>query len=129
MSQGSQESLWEVLNTAGNLSGRFVAGTNATIPLSDLVDGSCLDGRAEELRGRSVLVAMQDHLSAALALIELDGIAGRLILYPADLPIDHVPFVIASVPVDTIVTDQTAVVASHGVGPCITCRLPIVPAH
>ncbi len=129
MPQSSQKSLWEALSTAGNLSGRFVAGTNATIPLSDLVDGSCLDGRAEELRGRSVLVAMQDHLAAALALIELDGIAGRLVLYPADLPIDHMPFVIASVPVDAIVTDQTAVIASHGVGLCIMYRLPIVPAH
>ncbi len=130
MRPGKPFSLWEGVKTAGNLSGRFLSGASANIPLSDVVGGSCLEGRAEELRGRSVLLATRDHLATALALIELDGIACRLVLCPADLPIEHVPFVIASVPVDAIVTDLPALLAaSHGIGPCIACSLTITPAR
>ena len=48
--------------------------------------GSIFGGRLEEFRGRSVLIASTDQLTAALALLELDGMARRLILYPPDLP-------------------------------------------
>ena len=58
-------------------------------------DGTGLGGRAAELAGRSVLVATRDQLAAALALIELDGVARRLILCTPDVTPEHLPAVVA----------------------------------
>ncbi len=123
-------SLWNGLTATGNLSDRFLSGAAATVTFGDLVRGSCLGGRAEELRGRSVLIATRDQLTAALALIELDGIARRLILCPPDLASEHLPFVIESAAVDAIVSD----VATPGldiprVGCFITCSPKMVLAN
>jgi len=77
------------------------------VALGDLVDGSALDGRGDELHGRSVLILTTDQLTAALALFELDGIARRIVLSPPDLPIEHLPAVIEAAKVDALVTDRT----------------------
>jgi len=108
MPQNSRASLWDALSAAGDLSARFVHGLQASVALSDLVAGSTLYGRGDELRGRSVLVATIDQLTAASALIELDGIASRVILYPPDLSLEHLNFVIDSAAVDAIVSDRQA---------------------
>jgi len=111
------------------LSARFLSGGDATVTLGDLAGGSILRGRGEEFRGRSVLVATTDQLTAALALIELDGIARRLVLYPPDLPVEHIPLVIASARVDAIVSDRTAPeVDPAAVDLHITCSPKIEPA-
>jgi acyl-coenzyme A synthetase/AMP-(fatty) acid ligase len=129
MPQSERVSIWNTLSLVGSLSGRFLSGVTATVSLSDLTRGSSLNGHVEELRGRSVLVATTDQLSAALALIELDGIARRLILYPGDLPAEHIPFVIASVPADAIVSDRSALETNHvNVRPYVTCSPKILPA-
>jgi acyl-coenzyme A synthetase/AMP-(fatty) acid ligase len=89
-----------------------------------------MGGRAGELKGRSVVIATTDPLSAALTAIELDGIARQLVLYPADLPIEHVPYVTASVPVDAIVSDRCALGADHpAVGTYIQCSRELVTAN
>jgi acyl-coenzyme A synthetase/AMP-(fatty) acid ligase len=105
--QSSALTLWDALNSARDLSGAFVAGPDTCVALSDLIAGSALDGRGDELRGRSVLVMTTDQLSAALSLLELDGIARRLVLYPPDLPLEYLPFVVESANVDAIVSDRT----------------------
>jgi acyl-coenzyme A synthetase/AMP-(fatty) acid ligase len=128
MPRNDLKSLRKTISSTGNASGRFISGANATFALSDLMQGTCLSGGAEQLRGRSVLIATRDPVASALALIELDGIARRLVLYPVDLPIEHVPFVIASVPVDAIVSDETTLGANHpAIGPYVTCSPKIVP--
>lgn len=100
-------SLWNALVDAGDLTGCFVVGAHARFALGDLVSGSALDGRGDELRGQSVLILAKDQLTAALALLELDGIARRITLYPPNLPLEHLDFVIESASVDAIVTDRT----------------------
>ncbi len=60
------------------------------------------------MRGRTVLVATHDQLSAALALIELDGVAQRLVLCPPDLASEHFPHVIATAGADAWVRDAQA---------------------
>ena len=107
MPQNSQASLWNTLSAAGDLSARFVFGAEASIALGDLVAGSALYGRGDELRGLSVLIATTNQLTAASALIELDGIARRIVLCPPDLPLELLPFVIDSADVDAIVSDRT----------------------
>ena len=129
MPQSDQASLWNRLNAAGNLSDRFLFGTNATVTLGDLAWGSCLGGRAEELRGKSVLIATADQLAAALALIELDGVARRLVLCPSDLPVEHFPFVIDATDADAIVSDRATPGSSVPPTGCfVTCTPKLVPA-
>ena len=110
--QNNWTSLWNALSTAGDLSGRFVAGTEARIALSDLVAGSALYGRGDELCGRSVLVTTTNQFTTASALIELDGVARRIVLCPPDLPLEHLPYVIDAAKVDAIVSDR----ATFGLG-------------
>jgi acyl-coenzyme A synthetase/AMP-(fatty) acid ligase len=106
MPQNSQASLWNALSAAGDLSARFVFGAEASIALGDLVAGSTLYGRGDELRGLSVLVTTTNQLTTASALIELDGIVRRIVLCPPDLPVELLPFVIDSADVDAIVSDR-----------------------
>src|SRR5881409_2684322 len=122
-------SLWSSLSAAGHLSERALWGADASVTLGDLVRGSSLSGRLELLRGRSVLVATRDQLTAALALIELDAVARRLVLCPPDLPAEHLPFVAATAAVDALVSDRTAPDAGPpGVGTVVTCTPRIAPA-
>ena len=121
-------SLWSSSSGAGRLSDRALWGAEASVSLGDLVDGSGLGGRLEELRDRSVLVATRDQLTAALALIELDGVASRLVLCPPDLPAEHVPYVVATAAVDAQVIDEAAPVgAAPGVETLVACSPKITP--
>lgn len=129
MPHSDRASLWETLRFAGNLSGRFVSGANASVAYSDLVQGTCFSGDAEQLRGRSVLIATRDQFNAALALIELDGVARRLIVYPDDLPLEHLRFVADSVHVDAIVSDQLLSGESSALAPCVMCGCSVEPAR
>src|SRR3989442_15976932 len=122
-------SLWSSLSAAGHPSGPRLWGADASGTLGDLVRGSSLSGRLELLRGRSVLVATRDQLTAALALIELDAVARRPVLCPPDLPAEHLPFVAATAAVDALVSDRTAPHARPpGVGNVVTCTPRIAPA-
>src|SRR5580698_6125046 len=132
MAQSERASLWDEVISVGALPDGLCAGVDATVAWGDLVRGSCLGGRAEELRGRSVLVSTSDQLTAALALIELDGVARRLVLCPSDLPPQHVPFVIKSADVDAIVSDQLTSapgVEMPSLACFVTCSSKIVSAE
>src|ERR1700751_313319 len=107
MSQVNRVSLWHALSAAGDLSDRFVFGAEGSIALSDLVAGSTLYGRGEELSGRSVLVMTTSQFTTASAVIELDGIARRIVLCPPDLPLEHLSYVIDTAEVDAIVSDRS----------------------
>jgi len=119
-------SLWDSLNASGRLSERRLWGVESSFCLGDLRQGSSLGGRLAELRGRSILVATGDQLAAALALVELDGVARRLVLCPPDLPLEHLPFVISTAAVDAVVSDGMAAEAgAHGIEPFVTCGASI----
>jgi acyl-coenzyme A synthetase/AMP-(fatty) acid ligase len=108
MPRSSPPSLWNALNAShDDLFARFLFGATASVALGDLIRGSALDARGEELRGRSVLIATKDQLTAALTLLELDGVARRLVLCPADLSSEYLPFVVEAAGVDAIVSDRT----------------------
>lgn len=98
-------SLWNRINSAGNPSNIWISSADRTITLSELLRGSCLEARLEELRGRSVLILTRDQLSAAISAIELDGIARQIVLWPADVPTEHLSFVMESARVDAVLSD------------------------
>jgi hypothetical protein len=91
MPQDNPPSLRSSIIAAGNLSTRMMVGLDAKATWDELVHGSILEDRSIDLRGQSVLVATSDQFRAAAALIELDGIARRVVLYPPDLSREHLP--------------------------------------
>ena len=99
-------SIRDKLGNASDCSSRFLWGAAACVSLGGLLRGTSLGGRRLELSGRSVLLATRDQFAAALALIELDGIAARLIICPPDISPEHLPAVIAKGGVDAIVSDH-----------------------
>jgi acyl-coenzyme A synthetase/AMP-(fatty) acid ligase len=127
--QNNPGSLWSRSSAAGLLSERFLWGAEGSVALGELAQGSSLGAPLEELAGRCVLVATTGQLTAALALIELDGIARRLVLSPPDLPREHVPFVMATAAVDAVVSDRPAPDDdSPGGGAFVSCSPKIAPA-
>jgi acyl-coenzyme A synthetase/AMP-(fatty) acid ligase len=111
-----------LLSAEKHLSGCSLIGSDATASLRDLAGSSSLGGRLEELRGRSVLVATRDQLTAGLALIELDGIARRMVLSPGNLPRAFLPYIAATAEVDAIVSDETTHAADiPGIGCFVAC--------
>ena len=94
------------------MSDRWLADAGTLVPLTALAHGSSLGVPAAELRGRSVLLATEDQLSAALALIELDGVARRIVLCPPDLPPEHLSAVAGTAEAEAVVTDSRARIAS-----------------
>ena len=93
------------LSAPANGGKRFLHGRSASVALDRLVHGSSLGGDLAALDGACVLVLTSTQLTAALTLIELDGVARRMILCPADFPREHLPVVIANGEVDAIVSD------------------------
>ena len=102
----STSSLWERINESGVAAERSLWTSDTSIALAGLVTRSALSCRLDELRGRSVLLSTSDQLAAALALIELDGIARRIVLCPPDLDPAHLPYVLKTAEVDTVASDR-----------------------
>ena len=128
MPSGEWGSLWSALRGAGPLAARGLWGVEGSVGFDELRRGSSLRGRLEELRGRAVLVATREQLTTALALIELDGVARRLVLCPADLPLEDVPFIMATAGVDAVVSDRAALEAgARSVGAFVTCSPRLGP--
>jgi acyl-coenzyme A synthetase/AMP-(fatty) acid ligase len=59
----------------------------------------------EAFRARSILLALPSQLATITAMIALDGIARRIILWPYDLPHAQIPAIVESAAVDFVVTD------------------------
>ncbi len=77
--------------------------------------------------GRSLLILADGQLTAALALIELDGVARRLVIGPPDITPQQVEAVIADSEADAlIVGPEHASNEAFGL-PAIRCNLPLTP--
>jgi acyl-coenzyme A synthetase/AMP-(fatty) acid ligase len=125
------DSLWCVLSAKGSPR-NCLFGHAAAVPLVELVHRSALFGRGEELKDRSVLIATQDQLTAALALVELDGLARRIVLCPPDLPFEYLPTIREAAEVDAIVSDVASFVSgaaggSYDVRHVLQCTSKLVP--
>jgi acyl-coenzyme A synthetase/AMP-(fatty) acid ligase len=119
--------LWGSMLANGPSGGSFYSPGNV-VRLSELSAASIFGGRLEELRGRTVLLATRDQLSAALALIELDGVAQRIVLCPPDLAAAHFPAVIATSGAQAWVRDaEVPEEFASGLEACITVRADLVP--
>jgi acyl-coenzyme A synthetase/AMP-(fatty) acid ligase len=91
--------------------------------------GTSLAGRLGELAGLSILLATASQLTTALALIELDGIARRLVILPPDIATGHLGAVIAAADVSAVVTEEGAPASAvPGVAVRLACAPSIAPA-
>ena len=96
-------------------------GRGASVALAELAAGSIFGDALERLRGRSVLIATREQLPTALALVELDGVARRMVLCTPDLTPEQLAQVAATAEADAIVVDEQASITApaelsrHGV--------------
>jgi len=101
-------SLWESISASGPVAGVF-RGRSHSVALQDLAGSSILGGNLESFRGRSVLLATREQLATAIALLELDGVARRLVLCTPDLTPEHVAAVSATAEADCVLDSVAAV--------------------
>src|SRR5580700_4485925 len=107
------------------LKGRTLSDARHAASLTELSDRTCLKGRLAELSGRSVLLAVSRQFLASLVMLEIDGIARRMLLCPPDLNTDHLQTLIEEAEIDAIVTDQPARWADAGVYLVMAARAPV----
>jgi acyl-coenzyme A synthetase/AMP-(fatty) acid ligase len=105
---GRLRTLAKVLEDAPvhELGKRWLSDAAGEVRLDAIAAGSCFAGQAGQLRGRSVLIYATDQLHAALALMELDGVARSIVLCPPDLVAEHLPHIIALAKVDAVVSQR-----------------------
>ena len=107
---------------------RFFWDRAASVRFTDLDRGTSFGGRLAELAGRSVLLATASQLTSALALIELDGIARRIVILPPDAAAEHLGAVIAIAGIDAVVIDDGTPPNDALALPIrVTCAPAIVP--
>jgi acyl-coenzyme A synthetase/AMP-(fatty) acid ligase len=116
-------SLWE---SAGAQTARAtLRSRGGSRALAQLAQHSVLGADAlSRLQGRSVLILAREQLSAALALLELDGIARRLVLCTPDLAAAHLPHVSATAQAELSVIDAHTPPELAGALPSFTVRPP-----
>jgi non-ribosomal peptide synthetase component F len=107
------------------LKGRTISDARHTVSLTDSLRQACLVGRADELAGRSVLLAVADQLLSAVAMTEVDGLARRMLLCPPDFDPDHVRTLIEDGEIEAIITDQPARWSGAGVYLVAAVRMPV----
>jgi acyl-coenzyme A synthetase/AMP-(fatty) acid ligase len=106
MPRNSSPSLSSSIVAPGILNSHVVWGAKSNATWEDLAAGNIFHYRADDYRGRSVVLATIDPFAAIAAMIQLDGVARRIILYPPDLLFEHIAFVAETAAADFIVTDQ-----------------------
>src|SRR3954463_7908996 len=78
-------------------------GRHQTVSLSAM--GRTLDA---DLSGRNVLLRTSGQLFAALGLIELDGVAARIVIAPPDIKREHLAAIVERAGIETVVSDDPA---------------------
>jgi acyl-CoA synthetase (AMP-forming)/AMP-acid ligase II len=111
------------------LKGRAVSDARHSVSLTDILSLTCLDACRSKLSGRSVLLSMSGQLLSGLAMIEIDGLARRMLLCPPDLNPDHLATLVDNADIDAIVTDQPERWIDKGIPLVVTARLPVTPAR
>ena len=116
----NRRSLWDLTAAAGLPAWRALAGLGRQIAIAELERGACLDAAA--LEGGNVLVQTAQQLPTVLALLELDGVARRIVLAPPDIASAHLRTVIAQGAIDVVIGDEHA---SYAGLPVMTCNLDL----
>lgn len=104
----SLPSLRDLVAEAGAGVARRVEDECRTVNLAGLAGATSLDVPLAALAGRSVLLMTGGQLAAAVALIELDGVARRVVLCPPGLPAAAIPWAIETARIDAVLMEPGA---------------------
>ena len=108
--------LWDSVVADAAARGSALVGPSRTIPLASLSHASCLAAGLDALQGRSVIIAVRDPLTAAVVLLELEGVVRRMVLCTPDLPRQHLPHVVRCAQADVWLSDSPENAPPPGVG-------------
>jgi len=111
------------------LKGRVISDAPHSISLTDVLSRTSLDACRGKLSGRSVLISMSGQLLSGLAMIELDGLARRMLLCPPDLNPDYLNALVSDTEIDAVVTDQPERWTDKGIPLVVSAGLPATPAR
>ena len=107
------------------LDGRIICDARHLISLTGILSQSCLDRGRGELSGGSVLLSMTGQLLSGLAMIEIDGIARRMLLCPPDLNPDYLKALIDDAGIDAVITDRPEQWTDKGIPLVVAAGLPL----
>ena len=119
----SRATLWDLVAASGFPAQRAIFAPDRTIALADLQSATSIEPAG--LLGSSVLMQTAKQLPTVLSLIELDGVARRVVLAPADVSPAHLDAVAASAEIDVVIADAPCA-ASNG-RRVVTCSPSLVP--
>ncbi len=122
MSPPDHASLWELTAAAGPLARRFLLDEHARVGLDSLTGATIFGAQRERLHGENVVLTTGTQLATTLALLELDGLARRIVLCPPDLGPQHLPGVMATADARIVVSDQAIPDLQ---APCIVPGVPV----
>ena len=117
--------LWDSIAATGAKTAMEFHGRGASVALSELAAGSTFGTALESLRGRSVLIATREQLPTALALVELDGVARRIVLCTPELTPVELPQLAQTAQADAIVVDTASAATTSGLAPYAPALRPI----
>jgi acyl-coenzyme A synthetase/AMP-(fatty) acid ligase len=123
MPRDSSPSLSNSIVAPGISNSHVVRSAESSATWEDLATGNIFHYRADDYRGRSVVLATVDPFAAIAAMIQLDGVARRIVLYPPDLSFEHIAFVAETAAADFIVTDQAVPEAIRSRIECLAPRI------
>jgi acyl-coenzyme A synthetase/AMP-(fatty) acid ligase len=106
--------LWDSIAPSGAAISGVFHGRGTSVALGKLAAGSTFGAALESLRGRSVLIATHEQLPTALALVELDGVARRMVLCTPDLTAEQLAAVAATAQADAIVLEAPRAASAPG---------------
>ena len=116
-------SLWQSLKKSGDSPAGAFHAPSGTVELRALEHGTTING-LERLRGRNVMLATRTQLASALALIELDGIARRVVLCTPDLNPEQFSSATATAEADAIVLDAESPFSASPLEKFIASKTP-----
>ena len=117
--------LWDSIAATGAKTAMEFNGRGASVALSELAAGSTFGTALESLRGRSVLIATREQLPTALALVELDGVARRIVLCTPELTPVELARLAQTAQADAIVVDNSPAATTSGLAPYAPALRPI----
>jgi acyl-coenzyme A synthetase/AMP-(fatty) acid ligase len=116
-------SLWQSLRRSGASVIGALHAPGGSVELRALEHGSSIDG-LERLRGRTVMLATRTQLASGLALIELDGLARRVVLCTPDLSAEQFAALSVTAAADAIVLDTESPFAETHLEKFVTHAAP-----
>jgi acyl-CoA synthetase (AMP-forming)/AMP-acid ligase II len=131
MPSSRPETLRQALRRAGVAAESVLDDGVQRAALTAALNGTCLGARRAQFSGKSVLVAVETQLEAALALIDLDGYARKLVLLPPDVDRAHLPAIVRDAEADAIVCAEPTRFAGMGLTSVTACSVEPepMPAH